>query len=59
MLDYITAEIAAKKWGISKRRVQVLCLEGRVEGAVKHGRVWAIPINAIKPEALRPGKKGE
>lgn len=57
MQGYITADVVAKNWGISKRRVQVLCSEGRVEGAVKHGGVWAIPINAIKPEALRPGKK--
>lgn len=59
MLDYITAEAAAESWGISKRRVQVLCSQGRVEGAIKHGGVWAIPINSIKPQALRPGKKGE
>lgn len=59
MLDYITAEVAAKDWGISKRRVQVLCAEGRVDGAIKHGGVWAIPKEAKKPEALKPGKKGE
>ncbi|MCB2286904.1 DNA-binding protein [Clostridium algidicarnis] len=59
MLDYITAEIAAENWGISKRRVQVLCAEGRVDGAIKHGGVWAIPISANKPDALKPGKKGD
>lgn len=59
MQGYITAEVAAENWRISKRRVQVLCSEGRVEGAIKHGGVWAIPINATKPQALKPGKKGE
>lgn len=59
MLDYITAEKAAEKWGVSVRRVQLLCAQGRVEGAVKHGGVWAIPRNAKKPNPLKPGKKGE
>lgn len=59
MLNYITADEAAKKWHISVRRVQILCSKGRVEGAVKHGGVWAIPKDVLKPEALKPGKKGE
>lgn len=59
MQEYKTTDIAAENWGISKRRVQVLCSEGRVAGAIKHGGVWAIPINANKPEALKSGKKGE
>lgn len=57
MFNYITAEMAAEKWGISIRRVQILCLQGRLEGAVKHGGVWAIPKETIKPERLKPGKK--
>lgn len=57
MLDYITAAVAAEKWGISKRRVQILCLEGRVDGAVKHSGVWVIPKDAVKPEKLKSGKK--
>lgn len=59
MLDYITAEEAAEKWGISRRRVQILCSEGRVEGAIKHGGVWAIPKDAQKPRVIKPGKKGD
>lgn len=57
MLDYITVEVAAVNWGISKRRVQVLCAEGRVNGAIKHGGVWAIPKDSMKPKALKSGKK--
>lgn len=59
MLDYITAEVAAENWGISKRRVQVLCAERRVDGAIKHGGVWAIPKDLSKPKALKSGKKRE
>ena len=56
MFDYITVELAADVWGISKRRVQVLCSEGRVTGAIKHGGVWAIPKESIKPIQLKRGK---
>lgn len=57
MLNYITADEAAKKRHISVRRLQILCSEGRVEGAVKHRGLWAIPKDAVKPEPLKPGKK--
>ena len=49
-LDWITPKQAAEKWGISDRRVQVLCANGQIEGAVKFGLVWLIPKNATKPE---------
>jgi len=42
-MDYITAKEAAEKWGISQRRVQHLCEQGRVAGAVRLGWAWAIP----------------
>lgn len=48
-MEYITIQEAAKLWGISERRIQVLCAEGRLEGAVKFGRQWAIPENLEKP----------
>ncbi len=57
MKDYMTVQEAAEKWSISERRVQILCTEGRVEGAVKHASVWAIPVECQKPENLKPGKK--
>lgn len=40
---------AAEKWGISDRRIRVLCSEGKIPGAYKEGRGWKIPIGAIKP----------
>ena len=49
MLEYISAPEAAKKWGISERRVQKLCEENRIPGAVKFSRVWLIPKDAEKP----------
>ena len=33
MKSFITVDEAAKKWGISKRRVQLYAQSGRVDGA--------------------------
>ena len=48
----------SEKWGISERRINTLCLEGRIEGAEKFGNVWAIPENAEKPkdDRIKSGK---
>ncbi len=43
----------AEEWGITPRRVQILCGEGRVEGAVRVGRAWVIPDDAKKPDDAR------
>ncbi len=48
-MDYIGIEEVAKKWGVSKRFVQILCADGRIEGATRLGRAWMIPENAKKP----------
>lgn len=53
MFEYMTAKEAAEKWGISQRRVQVLCVEGRIPGAKKYASVWAIPKDAEKPKDER------
>jgi len=52
-MEYITAKEAAEKWGISQRRVQVLCEQGRVAGAVRLGWAWAIPKKMDKPADAR------
>lgn len=52
-MEFISAREAALKWGISKRRVQALCADGRIKGASKVGMVWVIPTNADKPEDER------
>lgn len=49
MTDYITIEEAAQKWGVSIRRVQALCADGRIHGAVRVGRDWRIPAQAGRP----------
>lgn len=46
---YMNIKEAAEKWEISPRRIQVLCSEGRIDGASKLGREWAIPVDANKP----------
>lgn len=46
---YITAKQAAEKWGISDRRVRILCSEGKISGAYREGRAWMIPSDARKP----------
>ena len=46
---YITAQQAAQQWGISDRRVRVLCNEGKVDGAFKEGKTYKIPANTVKP----------
>lgn len=59
-MDYITAKDASEKWGISERRVQILCREGKIEGVVKLGWAWAIPKDAKKPADGRyTNKKNE
>lgn len=44
---------ASSKWGISKRRIQVLCAEKRIDGVTHFGKAWAIPANAEKPYDAR------
>ena len=46
---YITVKQAAEKWGISDRRVRILCSEGKISGAYQEGRAWKIPYDATKP----------
>lgn len=46
---WITVKEAAEKWGISDRRVRILCAEGKVPGAYREGRAWKIPYDATKP----------
>lgn len=48
-MNYICIKEASEKWKISDSRIRVLCREGRIEGAMKIGRNWAIPLDAVKP----------
>lgn len=57
-MDFMTAKQAAEAWGISSRRVALLCEQGRIEGVKKAGAVWLIPPDAQKPkdERIKSGK---
>lgn len=55
--EFYSASEMAKIWGISKRRVQIFCAQGRVKGAMKVGHVWIIPSGAEKPTDPRKNNK--
>ncbi len=48
-MKYMNSKETSDKWGISDRRIRVLCEAGRIEGAMKIGRNWSIPLDATKP----------
>ncbi|MTI85381.1 MAG: helix-turn-helix domain-containing protein [Firmicutes bacterium] len=58
-MDYITTKEAAEKWGITERRVQVLCRQGKISGVARLGWAWAIPKDATKPKDHRKTRHKE
>jgi len=48
-MEYLTTTEISHIWGISSRRIGVLCTEGRIDGAIKKGKMWLIPADAKKP----------
>ena len=48
-MNYLSTRQASEKWGITPRRIQVLCAEGRIPGAIRIGEIWGIPENVEKP----------
>ena len=54
-MGYLTAKHFSEKWGISERRVIKLCIENRINGAIKNGRRWSIPEDTLKPSDKRSG----
>ena len=53
MEDYMTIREVSEIWGISTRRLQILCKESRVKGAKIVGNMWFIPKNTEKPVDAR------
>ena len=49
MKNYLSIREAAEKWGVSERRINQYCAEGRIPGAQRIGKAWAIPADAEKP----------
>ena len=58
IMEYLSIKQTSEKWGISVRRIQVLCSENRIPGATKIGSYWAIPADAEKPndERIKSGR---
>lgn len=48
-MEFMTTKEAVKKWNISERRIRQLLQDGRIEGAIKNGNSWNIPIDVMKP----------
>ena len=56
-MDFMTTSEAARNWNISRRRVSLLCAQGRIAGAIHKGNLWLVPGDAKKPED--PRRKGK
>lgn len=52
-MDYLSIQDVSNKWNISKRRIQVLCREGRINGAKMIGNMWVVPKDAERPNDAR------
>jgi len=57
-MEYVSIKDMSARWGISIRRIQILCNENRIPGAFRIGNAWAIPCNAEKPkdERIKSGR---
>ena len=57
-MEYLSLKQTAEKWGITVRRVQVLCSQGRIPGATKIESFWVVPKEAEKPrdQRIKSGK---
>ena len=56
-MNFVPSSVKAEEWGISQRRVAILCKEGRVPGAELIGNRWFLPIDAKKPGDPRKMRK--
>ena len=48
-MKYMDVATASEKWGITGRRIRILCNDGRIDGAVRNGWTWQIPEDTPKP----------
>ena len=48
-MEYRSVAQMAEQWGISDRRVRILCQQGKISGVIRNGRAWLIPADAKKP----------
>ena len=54
MIDFLTVKEVGEKWNVSGRMVTIYCKDGRIEGAIKKGNLWLVPIDA---KNLRTGAR--
>ena len=52
-MEYLSVREVSEKWNISRRRIQILCAEDRIDGATRIGNMWVIPKGAEKPKDAR------
>ena len=52
-MKYHSIKEVSERWGISTRRIQILCKDGRIPGIILIGRTWCIPEDAEKPADAR------
>jgi len=48
-MEWIAVKKAAELWGMTTRRAQFLCANGKVDGAQKLGNIWVVPKGTPKP----------
>ncbi|MDL2252788.1 Fic family protein [Ruminococcaceae bacterium OttesenSCG-928-I18] len=48
-METISVQQAAEQWGLSDRRVRLLCEQGKIPGVVRVGRSYRIPADTVKP----------
>ena len=51
--QYLSVAQTAARWGLTSRRVLILCGGGRIPGTARFGRISAIPADAEKPADAR------
>ncbi len=56
-MNFVPSSVKAKEWGITQRKVAILCKESRVPGAELIENRWFLPTDSIKPEDLRKLKR--
>lgn len=59
MVEYLTAQKLAEKWGVTPARITAMCVNGKIEGAKKEKGRWWIPVDAVKPKDGRKRQKVE
>jgi hypothetical protein len=55
--DWLTPREAAEEWGITERRVQILCKNGKIDSAIRIRGGWFIPKGTSKPPDGRVNNK--